>query len=174
MEHKLHLYTGDGKGKTTAAMGLALRGLGHGQRVLVAQFVKDGQSGELNALRTFGNAYVFDGAKLEGFTWQLSPEELEAAKAAHRRSAGELLDRLNAEKPQLMIFDELAMAVQLGLVEEETMWQLIRTGLSLGEVVVTGYSAPQSLREQADYLSEIRKLRHPYDQGLEARPGVEW
>ena len=172
--HRLHLYRGEGKGKTTAAMGLALRALGHGRRVLVAQFLKDNRSGELVALRTFPNARVIEAAPIEKFTFQMTQAEL----AQEQLRQGEMLEALicavRDQKPALMVFDELAMAKHLHLVAEEAAWRLIQVGLGFGEVVTTGRYAPESLCARADYVSELVKRRHPFDEGLGAQEGVEW
>ena len=172
--NRLHLYTGDGKGKTTAAMGLALRALGHERRVLIAQFVKNGRSGELEALRKFPSAHVVEVTPIKKFTFKMTPEEREEARAQQEQELEQLLELTRREQPQLMVFDELAIAAHLGLVSEEAMWRLIDAGLEYGEVVTTGRSAPDSLKARADYVTELVKRRHPYDEGLKARLGVEF
>lgn len=173
--NKLHLYTGDGKGKTTAAMGLALRALGHGRRVLVGQFVKDGRSGELAALRQLTGAIVMPCPPMEGFTFSMT----EAERAAAVRAQGEYLQALRwtiAEtQPDCIVLDELAMAASLGMVSQEDAQLLIDEALTHGETVVTGYYAPAWLRERADYLTLLQAERHPYQsEQLPAREGVEW
>lgn len=85
---KLHLYTGTGKGKTTAAMGLAFRALGHGERVLIAQFLKDGRSGELQAFKRFENATLWPGEPVKTFVFRMTPQQKEEARAARRPGAG--------------------------------------------------------------------------------------
>ncbi|MBR3927459.1 MAG: cob(I)yrinic acid a,c-diamide adenosyltransferase [Clostridia bacterium] len=173
-ENRLHLYTGDGKGKTTAAFGLALRSLGHGRRVMIAQFLKSGRSGELDGARTFENAYVLKVPATEKFTYQMTKEELEAEKARQKAEVYFLMDKIDELKPETIILDELAVCAGIGLISEEDMWKLIDKALSFGETVVTGRYAPESLLNKADYVSEIVKRRHPFDKGVEARKGVEW
>lgn len=174
-KHRLHLYTGAGKGKTTAAMGLALRALGHGQRVLAAQFMKDGRSGELAALRQLEGCTVFDARPMTGFTFAMTPEELAQARADQTRNARELARLIRETAPQTVILDELAMAVSAGLVAEADARTLISAALSCAETVVTGYSAPDWLRAESDYVSVIEAARHPYQtEGLAAREGVEY
>ncbi len=169
----LHLYTGEGKGKTTAAMGLALRAIGQGRRVLVAQFLKTGRSGELAALARFSEARVFEAAPIGKFTFRMTDAEKAEARVRQTAQLERLIEDVNTEKPGLMVFDELAMAVNRGLTAEADMWRLVEAGLKSGEVVVTGRHAPESLRERADYVSEIMKIRHPYDRGVGARRGIE-
>ncbi|MDO4549247.1 MAG: cob(I)yrinic acid a,c-diamide adenosyltransferase [Clostridia bacterium] len=170
----MHLYTGDGKGKTTAAMGLALRALGGGFRVLVAQFMKNGRSGELEALRHFPNAFVIETPPMNKFSFNMNAEEKREARARQAEKLGEMRETILEIRPELMVFDELAIAVHLDMISEGDMWRLIETGLACGEVVVTGRYAPASLIARADYVSEIVKRAHPFDRGVKARKGVEW
>lgn len=173
-ENKLHLYTGDGKGKTTAAFGLALRALGHGKRVMIAQFLKSGQSGELEGAKKFENACVIAVPATNKFTYQMTKEELEAEKARQKAEVYFLIEKIDELKPETVILDELAVCAGIGLISEEDMWKLIDKALSNAECVVTGRYAPRSLLEKADYVSEIVKKRHPFDSGVQARKGVEW
>ena len=170
----LHLYTGDGKGKTTAAMGLALRALGQNRRVLIAQFLKNGQSGELAALRRLPGATVAAVEPIQKFVFRMTPEEKAAARVQQSAQADMLTALVEAEKPEMLVLDELALAMQMGLVSEESGWALIEAGLRFGEVVTTGRSAPESLLARADYVSEVVKRRHPYDRGIQARRGIEF
>ena len=173
-QHLLHLYFGDGKGKTTAAMGLAARALGQGLRVMVAQFLKDGRSGELEALRGVEGARIVKVEPIGKFVSRMTPEEREAARAQQCAQA-EMLERLvEEEAPDVLVLDELALAMQMGMVSEERGWALIEAGLRRGEVVTTGRNAPRSLLERADYISEVVKRRHPYDRGIAARRGIEF
>ncbi len=173
-ENRLHLYTGDGKGKTTAAFGLALRALGHKKRVMIAQFLKSGTSGELDGAKTFENAFVVQVPATEKFTYQMTKEELENEKARQKAEVYFLIEKIDQIKPETIILDELAVCTGIGLITEEDMWNLIDKALSYGETIVTGRYAPQSLIEKADYVSEIVKKRHPFDKGIPARKGVEW
>lgn len=173
--HLLHLYTGTGKGKTTAAMGLALRAVGHGHRVLLGQFLKDGRSGELAALRTFACARVMPALPMAGFLHQMAPADRLREVQAQAQYARALAQAVGEFAPELVVLDELAMALTLGAVEEADARALIEACLSSGETVVTGYAAPAWLEQRADYLSRIDAVRHPFTQrGLAAREGIEW
>ena len=173
-QHLLHLYMGDGKGKTTAAMGLALRALGQGQRVLVAQFLKDGRSGELNALRSLPGAHVAAVEPIGKFVFRMTPEEKAEARERQCAEARRLAELVAEEQPDLVVLDELALAMHMGMVSEADGWALIEAGLTAGEVAVTGRSAPEKLIDRADYVSEVVKRRHPYDKGVQARKGIEY
>ena len=173
--NRLHVYRGTGKGKTTAAMGLALRALGHGFPVLVAQWMKNGESGELAALKTFPLARVLTAPPMGKFTFQMDEAQLRQAALEQNAFAGRLIDEIEAARPRLTVLDELGAALVLGLVEEKTARGVIAAALRTGETVVTGYQAPAWLEEQADYLTDLSALRHPYaTEGLPAREGIEW
>lgn len=175
MERRLHLYYGDGKGKTSAGMGLALRALGHGKRALIAQFMKTGQSGELNALRLIPGATVFDMKPVRGFLFRMTEEERARTIAEQNQEAVRLRQTIELEKPDLILLDELAVAWAHGVVSEKNGIALVNAALACGETAVTGRDAPDWLREHADYVSRIIAERHPYDtEGLTAREGVEW
>lgn len=175
MEGKLHLYTGDGKGKTTAAMGLALRFLGRGRRVLIAQFMKDGESGELKALSQLNGCRVVKGEPVRKFTFQMTQQELEETAKALSGFARTLSEQIRLLSPDLTVLDELACAAGYGLLKESAARELIASALASGECAVTGRDAPAWLFDLADYVSDIRAVRHPYDtQGLDAREGVEY
>lgn len=174
MQNLLHLYTGDGKGKTTAAFGLAFRALGHGNRVLIAQFLKNGKSSELEAAAKFENACVIKVPSTNKFTYQMTEEELNEERRKQKNAIYMLIDKIKDMKPETIILDELAVCTGIGLTQEEDMWKLIGTALEYGETVVTGRYPPESLMERADYVSEIVKRRHPFDKGISARAGVEF
>ena len=174
-EHKLHLYTGEGKGKTSAAMGLALRALGHGQRVLVAQFMKDGTSGELTALSQLPGASIYPAKPISGFTFRMTLEELETARREQTEQALLLTELIQNTQPQTVILDELGIALSSSLVEEEAARRLLAVSLSCAETAVTGRRAPEWLHTMSDYVSVIGAEKHPYTtEGLAAREGVEW
>lgn len=173
--HKLHVYWGDGKGKTTAAMGLALRALGHGQKVLIAQFMKNGNSGELKAFKSLSGAIVITAPPMNGFTFQMGHEELRLTRERQNAFAREARRIIAEERPRTILLDELAVALSTGMVEEAAAQALIEESLLHGETAVTGYSAPDWLLDMADYESQIIMRRHPYvTEGLPAREGVEW
>lgn len=175
MEHKLHLYMGEGKGKTTAAMGLAVRMLGHGEKVLIAQFIKDGRTGELRTFRQIPNAVVWDAVPVRGFISRMNEEEKASVCAQQTDQTMRLAEVIGQHRPALTVLDELALALKMGIVEENVAKTLLDAALEYGEVAVTGRYAPDWLIEKADYVSEIAARKHPYQtEKLMARKGVEW
>lgn len=173
--NNLHVYTGEGKGKTTAAMGLALRSLGHGNRVLVAQFMKNGVSGELKALGCFPNALVRTAPPIKGFISKLNEAERGQAAMEQAAFAEEMIRLIKAEKPQTVVLDEINVALHRGMLSEDTAARLIDTALGCAETLATGRNAPDWLCDRADYVSRIAAEKHPYRTRKQAaRKGVEW
>lgn len=173
--NKLHIYTGDGKGKTTAAMGLALRSLGHGNRVLIAQFMKNGVSGELKALRSFAQARVMAAPPFADFTFRMSEADRQAAREEQTAFARELCQVIAEFQPQTVILDELGIALSLDMVGPDAAEALIDAALRYGETAITGQTVPDALLARADYISRILSEKHPYaTENLPARKGVEW
>lgn len=173
--NRLHVYTGNGKGKTTAAMGLALRSLGHGNRVLIGQFMKDGRSGELRALAALPGALVCPCEPVQGFVTQQSDRQKQETARKQAAYIRLLLDKIAENRPQTIVLDELGVALQLGMVSQADAERLLDAALASGETVVTGGMMPEWLLARADYISRIEALRHPYEtEGLPARKGVEW
>lgn len=170
----VHLYCGDGKGKTTAALGLGLRCCGSGGRVLLAQFLKGSGSSELNAIEKLEGFDVLPGPAQVKFTFQMTEEE-------RREAAGFWLSFFRRAVSQaveggyrLLILDELAGAVSLGMVPEEEAAAFLKNRPEELEVAVTGRDPSPALLAEADYVSEIRAVRHPYEQGVSARRGIEY
>ena len=167
----VHIYFGDGKGKTTAALGLALRALGDGLRVCVCQFLKSADSGEVEALRHFESAVLL---RAEGgsdrFLWQMDEEE-RAAYLARQRA---LLDRAAAVNADVYVLDEVTDAALAGAFSIEALRKQTEALRGRGEVVLTGHEVPEALLSGADYITRMQKLRHPYDHGIRARRGIEY
>lgn len=180
----LHAYWGDGKGKTCAAMGLAVRAAAAGWRVVVVQFLKDGSSSEISLLKGFPGveAVLSDGA-LAKFTFRMSDEEKVASRALHDdnlRRAFELVSA-PAEGPEacegsLLVLDEVLDALRAGLLDEGLLREVLAwaAGADCCEVVVTGHSLPDFVAEAADYLTRFSCERHPYQRGVAAREGIEY
>ena len=166
----LHIYHGDGKGKTTAAMGLALRMAGRGKRVLVAQFLKGEDSGERLALAQLPGVELLPLPDCLPFTFQLTQQQREEEQQRYASMLG-CLSKLAAQA-DLMVLDEVCDAVDCGLVELEDVLKLL-DGCS-GEVVLTGRQGQSELLSRADYVTRMGKEKHPFDRGIEAREGVEW
>lgn len=165
----VHLYWGEGKGKTTAAMGLALRALGNGCRVVVVQFLKGADTGEIPLLRQLG-AEVYRGKAGQKFVFQMN----DAEKAATRALQNENLRAALARPADLLVLDEACAAWELDMVDRQLLEQAVRERPAGQEIVLTGRKPAPWMEELADYSTEMHCWRHPYEKGVKARKGVEF
>ena len=165
----LHLYYGDGKGKTTAAMGLALRALGNGRRVVIVQFLKGGASGEIPLLEQLG-ATVYRGKAGQKFVFQMT----EAEKAQTRALQNRNLAAAAAAQADLLVLDEAGSAWELDMVDRELLQRTVLQRPAGQECVLTAHAAPGWMLDAADYLTEMKCHRHPYQRGITARKGIEY
>jgi len=166
MKGKVLIFTGDGKGKTTAAMGAALRAKGHGKRVIMIQFLKKGDYGGVKMLREMGvEVYQFG---TEQFVFNVTEEDRRRAEDAMKFAREKM-----KEEPFLLILDEINVALSMGLVETKKVLQLLedRGGT---HIILTGRYAPHELIEKADLVTEMRKIKHYYDEGERALEGLEY
>lgn len=168
----IHIYCGDGKGKTTASLGLALRAAGSGKKVLLLQFFKDGKSSEFASLAHVPGIEVIPQTRTFGFSWTLSGEEKAEAKAYY----SDLLEdafRKGADF-DLLVLDEAMSACSAGMIGEARLLALLGEKPEGLEVVLTGRDPSQALLDAADYVTEMKKIKHPYEKGVAARRGIEY
>lgn len=165
----LHLYYGDGKGKTTAAMGLALRAIGSGKTVVIVQFLKGGASGEIPMLEQLG-AKIYRGKAGQKFVFQMN----DAEKAATRALQNENLQKALAQPADLLILDEAGSAWELDMVDKALLQRAVRARPAGQECVLTAHQPPQWMLDEADYVTEMKCRRHPYQKGVAARKGIEY
>jgi cob(I)alamin adenosyltransferase len=166
------LLTGDGKGKTTSALGMVLRAAGHGMRVALIHFIKcDRDTGENRALARFPEVEVhFCGC---GFVRNPSPAHLERHRAAAQRGLELARERLQAPEPDMVVLDEICCAVSLGLLDAADVVAAVRSAPAGKIVFLTGRQAAPALVALADTVSDIACVRHGMDAGWPAQPGVE-
>jgi len=170
----IHIYCGDGKGKTTAAMGLAVRMAGRGKKVLIAQFLKGADSGERLVLAALPQARLLPVPERVKFSWTLTEGERESERKRYAAMLEEINGVLAAEEIGLLVLDEVCAALHTGLVELGSVLSCLDLCARRGsEAVLTGREPPEELLERADYITEMVKVRHPYDKGVLAREGVE-
>ena len=170
----IHLYCGEGKGKTSAALGLALRAAGRGLNVVILRLMKDCASGELNSLRKLKSVIILPVPEKLKFVFQMTSEE----KALYRELVLELLKQAEAyvknNQADVLIIDEACSAVTTGILELGELIEFLRNKKDELEVVLTGRNPPDEVVGLADYVSEIRKVKHPYDRDIGPRKGIEW
>ncbi len=167
----IHLYTGNGKGKTTAAVGLATRAVGRGQRVLFVQFMKpEGGYGEQTALRKLGvEVHAFG---RNSFVKMHNPDEVDIRLA--RDGLEFAREALSSGEYDLIVLDEINVAAHCGLVSVEDVLDAVRSRAERTEVVLTGRYAPPAFIEMADLVTEMREVKHYFREGVMAREGVEF
>ena len=168
----IHIYCGDGKGKTTAAIGLAVRCAGSGRKVLILQFLKDGKSSEFASLSHVPGIEAVPQTRTFGFTWTLAPEEKQEAAAYYASLLEDAFFRAGGF--DLLILDEVLGACAAGLLDESRLLSLLDGKPEPLEIVLTGRGPSQALLERADYMTEMKMVKHPFQRGVSAREGIEY
>jgi cob(I)alamin adenosyltransferase len=163
--------TGHGKGKTTAALGVVLRAWGRGMRVIIIQFVKTrtGNYGENRAAKKLGIEMIPMG---EGFTW-LS-KDIEKDKATAREAWEVARQKIGSDEYDLVVLDELTYPLTYGWVPVQEVIDVLRQRPEGLHVIITGRDAPEELIEYADLVTEMQEIKHPFNKGLKAQPGIEF
>ncbi len=169
----MHIYHGDGKGKTTAAIGLAVRAAGAGMRVSFVQFMKDGTSAELDVLKKIEKVEVYAIKNTFGFTWNMQDEDRIKLRMRNDRAMRAMIKAVKEEIYQLLIVDEMMSAYQGGFVDKSSVHELVQLCKGTTELVFTGRNPAKELLSKADYITEMRNEKHPYERGISARTGIE-
>ncbi|MEW6657996.1 MAG: cob(I)yrinic acid a,c-diamide adenosyltransferase [Thermodesulfobacteriota bacterium] len=168
----LMVFTGNGKGKTTAALGLALRSAGHGLKVCFIQFIKGNwQSGELKAVKRFEDLIDFH-VMGKGFTWKSA--DLEKDKAAARHAWQFAQEAMASKQYHLVVLDEFTYLLKYGIIDLPPVLASLKNRPADLHVTITGRDAPQELLAAADMVTEMRVIKHPFQDGIKAQKGVEF
>jgi len=170
MKGYIHIYTGDGKGKTTAALGLALRAAGAGLSVYIAQFLKKGEYSEIKALDRFSDCITLEQFGLGRFV-RGNPQKEDIAAAARGLKA--IKSVMSGQKHQVIVMDEANVAVSCGLFTINELLEIIDLKPEGVELVLTGRGAAPEIMERADLVSEVKSLKHYFQNGVKARIGIE-
>ena len=168
----LQIYCGDGKGKTTASVGLAVRAAGTGMKVYFCQVMKDGRSGEVEMLKKLGVNYHCCEEQL-GFFWNMTEEQKADAARLYNQLFDEAVKTVTEEGYDLLVVDEFMSAYNHGFIDQKKALHFFLNRPEHLEVVLTGREPGEELLELADYVTEMRKVKHPFDQGIPARKGIE-
>lgn len=169
----LHIYTGKGKGKTTASVGLAVRAAGSGLRVCFFQLMKDGSSSEIAMLEKLG-IKVKASRNCCKFSFKMTDSEKEAAKIEHNTILSEVETIIKNNEADLIILDELFCALSANLLDKDLAERIILKTSTNIEIVLTGRGACSPFTDQADYITEMNPIKHPFDKGIHARQGIEY
>ena len=173
MKGLIHIYCGDGKGKTTAAVGLSVRFAGTGREVLFTQFLKGNDSSELDVLEQIENICLLRCKKNFGFIFQMTPEEKEEARSYYSAHLENVLTEAVSMQVGLLVLDEVIDAYNSEMINREVFLKFLREKPPKMEVVLTGHNTSEELLELADYVTYFEKVKHPYDRGIIARKGIE-
>ncbi|ADO83371.1 cob(I)yrinic acid a,c-diamide adenosyltransferase [Ilyobacter polytropus] len=170
MRGYIQVYTGNGKGKTTASLGLILRALGNDLKVYVGQFMKGQRYGELNTLEKLGVLVErFGTEECLMSRDDVSELDIKKAKEGYKR----VLEIILSKKYDLVILDEICVSTYFNLITEEEILHLMKVKPLETELVLTGRYAPEKVIEQADLVTEMKEIKHYYEQGVMARDGIE-
>lgn len=173
MKGLIHIYTGDGKGKTTAGVGLAIRFAGSGGRVLYTQFLKNDTSSELSILDALEPITFLPSGKSFGFTFRMSEETRQQAAAHYTAYLEQIIREVEQQSYGLLVLDEILVADREHFIPHDRLLSFLSHKPDTLEVVMTGRNPARDLCELADYISNIKKQKHPFDQGIPARKGIE-
>ncbi len=165
---KIHLYCGNGKGKTTAALGLALRALGQNQKVALIQFMKKGDFGEIKALKKFSNITIKQFGR-KGFVRKFNSLDRKLALAGLRFAQNILKKKIN-----ILILDELNTAISFKLFSEKEVMDFLNKIPKSIEVIITGRGDNQKIKQEANLITEMKEVKHYFKKGVKARKGIEF
>jgi cob(I)alamin adenosyltransferase len=166
----IHLYTGNGKGKTTAAMGLAVRAVGAGKKVFIGQFVKGMHYAELESLKRFPEIVI----RQYGLDCFIKCKPTQRDIDAARHGLEEVTSIVEKNMFDMVILDEVCIALYYKLFSIDEVLSLIKQKPKGMEIVLTGRYAPDELIEAADLVTEMKEIKHYYNNGIEARKGIEY
>ena len=170
----IHVYCGNGKGKTTAALGLALRAAGAGMRVHIIQFLKGSETSELNSLKLIPNISICRCDKDYGFYINMTDDNKNLIRENHNKNIKDAINHIKNEKIDVLILDEFLDAYNNDLMDKDILDQILYLKNLEIEIVFTGRNPCDKIIKNADYVSVIKKSKHPYDNGINARKGIEY
>ncbi|MBR2547977.1 MAG: cob(I)yrinic acid a,c-diamide adenosyltransferase [Eubacterium sp.] len=170
----IHIYYGNGKGKTTCAMGLAVRAAGCGKKVLIIQFMKTGRSSEIAVLESLPGIEIMDAPRMKKFSFRMTDEEKQEMLTADNAVLGKIREKVAGGDYDLLIMDETLGSCHKGFLDEQLLIDFLKNKPEHLEVVMTGRHPDDTLMDIADYVTEMHKVKHPYDQGIMARRGIEF
>ncbi len=170
----IHIYVGDGKGKTTAAIGLAIRNIGYDGKVLFAQFLKNMRTGEIGVLSKINGLLLKRPAmRHKGFIWNMNQTELDETKEDIEKGFIEICEIIDKGSFSLVVLDEVLDIIDCGFLNDADILSLLEHHPET-EFILTGRKASKDLKKIADYITVMNKEKHPYDRGIKARKGIEY
>lgn len=174
-EGYVQIYTGDGKGKTTAAIGLGIRAAGNDMIVYMIQFLKSGKSGEIRSINKLEpNFKVYNFEKERGFFWTLNEEEKKELKCEIDEAYKFCIETIKNNRCDILILDEIMGALSNKLLSEQQIIDLIESKPRNMEIIMTGRNVPESVINKADLVTEMKEIKHYFNNGISARLGIEY
>jgi cob(I)alamin adenosyltransferase len=171
----VQVYTGEGKGKTTAAIGQGIRAYGNGLKVYMIQFLKGGKTGELATVGELGeNFKIFRFEKPKDFTWNLNEEELKQLRLEIREGYNFILDVIKENKCDLLIIDEVMAVLSNKFLSVEEVLHIIDNKPKNMEIILTGRNVPNEIIEKSNLVTEMKCIKHYFNEGIPAREGIEY
>lgn len=170
----IEIYCGDGKGKTTAATGLAVRAAGCGMRVLFVRFLKNEYSGELVILDRIPEIDVIHMERDFGFVFRMTEEEKQEAREVYSNLWKDAVKMATEEEYDMLVADEFMAAYSYEFIDHAHALEFLKNKPDKLEVVLTGRNPASEISELADYISEVKKIKHPFEKGIPARRGIEY
>lgn len=169
----VHIYCGDGKGKTTCAVGLAVRFAATGRKVFFYQFMKNQKSGERKILETIPAIEVYHGYEMPKFSFKMNEEEKNITRSVYEDEFEKIKKIAEDGKYAMIILDEIMSCISSGFLETSEVVDFLKNNRHI-EIVMTGRNPSPEICEMADYISEIKKIKHPFDNNIVARRGIEF
>ncbi|WP_055071148.1 cob(I)yrinic acid a,c-diamide adenosyltransferase [Clostridium massiliamazoniense] len=170
----IQIYTGESKGKTTAAMGLAIRAAGSGLKVCIVQFLKAWKTSELNSLEKIDNIDVFRFQTIKKFTWELNESERKQIEEETKKAYNFILNVFKEKKYDVVIVDEIMGALGAKLLTEQEVLELMDKKPDTVELVMTGRYPTEAIINKADLVTEMNVVKHYFNEGVQARLGIEF
>lgn len=171
---QIHIYTGEGKGKTTAALGLSIRAAGRDRKVLFVQFLKGQDTGEQYLMEKIPQITHVKLANARTFFRALTVEEQRTLVEETEKEWESLYTQIMSGQFDLVVLDEIMAAMYLGIVSESKVLKLLQEKPIQMELVLTGRNVPELILKEGDLITEMKKIRHYYDQGILSREGIEY
>lgn len=168
----IQVYTGNGKGKTTAALGLAVRAAGHKEKTFIGQFLKGQDYGELDAVKNFSPLIIIEQFGRKGFfhvTKEPDKKDIQRARKGLEKCQKAML----SGKYRIIVLDEINVTVYFNLLSEKDIHSFLDQKPKDVEIILTGRYAPESFLERADLITEMKEVKHYYEKGIQARKGIE-
>jgi len=170
----IHLYHGTGKGKTTAAIGLAVRAAGAGEQVVFSQFLKGRDTSELNSLGQLSNVTIIRNQKDYGFYFQMTEEQKLELRIMHDETLAQIKEMISKKRCDVLILDEITYAYNWNLIDRSVLEDLLQNKPEGLEIVMTGRDPDEFLLNISDYVSEVKCIKHPFERNIPARKGIEF